>query len=297
MLASFFQFHFRIIQAVIIPAERTWPVVTSAVVMSAVVMSAVVNSAVVNSAQDPQAERFAHWIEIAPPGIQRLIDAGHVRFEANDQELAERKKQGLTKFKFHYDYRYRLIQVIRIPPGNSKPASFAVSANIQLAEIGWTHEVILMKSFQPTEPWKSRLLQHEFDHVSISTDPRLRILAKECLGARIQFELPSEPPAQETKESQPAEPLATRINHQIQILMQQRAKEIERITQALNDRFDRESKDGIQYLSARETFFADFFSPETIRKLDFQFPTLLKDYPSACKRADWKEHYTLNTPN
>jgi hypothetical protein len=254
-------------------------------------------STLLPSTQDPQAERFAHWIEIAPPGIQRLIDAGQVRFEANDQELAERKKQGLTKFKFHYDYRYRLTQVTRIPAANSKPSSLAVSANIQLAEIGWTHEVILMKSFQPAEPWKSRLIQHEFDHVSISTDPRLRILAKDCLGARIQFELPSAPPAQETKESQPAEPLATRINHQIQILMQQRAKEIERITQALNDRFDRESKDGIQYLSARETFFADFFSPETLRKLDFQFPTLLEDYASACRRAAWKEHYTLNTPD
>jgi hypothetical protein len=78
--------------------------------------------------------------------------------------------------------------------------------------------------------------------------------------------------------------------------MDQRAKEIERITQLLNDRFDRESKDGIQTIGARETFFADFFSPETLRKLDFQFPKLLDPYASACRRAPWKEHYTLNAP-
>ena len=125
-------------------------------------------STLLPSTQDPHAERFAQWIESAPPGIQRLIDVGQVRFETNDQELAAHKKQGLTKFNFHYDYRYRLTKVHRI---ESNPSVLAVTANIQLAEIGWTHHVVLMKSYQPAEPWKSRLLQHEFDHVSISTDP------------------------------------------------------------------------------------------------------------------------------
>jgi hypothetical protein len=245
------------------------------------------------STQDPHAERFAQWIESAPPGIQRLIDAGQVRFETNDQELAAHKKQGLTKFNFHYDYRYRLIKVNRIP---SNPSVLAVTANIQLAEIGWRHQVVLMKSYQPAEPWKSRLLQHEFDHVSISTDPRLKILAKECLGARIEFELPSIPTTENSTENQPPAPLTTRIERQIQTLMDQRAKEIERITQLLNDRFDRESKDGIQTIGAREAFFADFFSPDTLRKLDFQFPKLLDPYASASSRAPWKEHYTLNAP-
>ncbi|MCE2752183.1 MAG: hypothetical protein LW720_09865 [Pirellula sp.] len=243
--------------------------------------------------QDPHAERFAQWIESAPPGIQRLIDVGQVRFETNDQELAAHKKQGLTKFNFHYDYRYRLTKVNRI---ESNPAVLSVTANIQLAEIGWTHRVVLMKSYQPAEPWKSRLLQHEFDHVSISTDPRLKILAKECLGARIEFELPSVPTTDTSPENQPPAPLATRMERQIQSLMEKRAKEIERITQLLNDRFDRESKDGVQSIGARESFFSDFFTPDTLRKLDFEFPKLLDPYTSACRRAPWKEHYLLNSP-
>lgn len=278
MLASFLKFYLGITP---VPA------------VFATAIIATVCSALLPSTQDPHSDRFAQWVETAPPGIQRLIDSGQVRFETNDQELAARKKQGLTKFKFNYDYRYRLTKVRRI---ESTPPAIAVTANIQLAEIGWTHQIVLMKSYQPAEPWKSRLLQHEFDHVSISTDPRLKILAKECLGARIEFELPASVPASEDSKAAPAAPLATRIERQIQTLMEQRAKEIERITQALNDRFDRESKDGVQHIHTREMFFADFFTPDTLRTLDFQFSKLLENYASACRRAPWKEHYTLNAP-
>ena len=248
------------------------------------------------SAQDSSKERFAHWIEQAPPGIKRLIDIGQVTFDTNDPLLADNHKQGLTRFQFEYQYRYRFNEPASLGPNNRQSQNLTVSVNIQVSEVKLLHQVILKTNYQPEKPWTSRLLQHEFDHVSISTDPRLRILLKKCLGAPLRFEIPAQPPTDPLAQDPSALPLGKRIARKIQELMDQRVKELERITQALNDRFDRESAQGAESITARDSFFSDFFTRDQLQKSEFKFPEILDDYAKSIAKADWQEHYRWNAP-
>jgi hypothetical protein len=246
--------------------------------------------------QPPPRDRFAQWVEQSPPGIKRLIDIGQVTFEFNDQELTERQKQGLTKFRFAYQYRYRFANNTPILQKLADPPTIAVAANVIIPDVQWTHRVFVRTNFQPEYPWKSKLLQHEFDHVSISTDPRLKILLKMVLAAPLRFEIPADPPPQPSNNEPSTQSLNQRIDQKVAELMQERVSEIERITQALNDRFDRESNDGAGSIARRESFFSEFYSPETLAKLDFKFPMILDEYSKAISKAAWEEHYSWNTP-
>jgi len=239
--------------------------------------------------QPPKNNPFALWIASAPPGIQRLIELGQVSLEIDDQELAARKKLGLTKFRFDYEYRYRFNHTEIPPKSKNDPASVAVSATIQLSEVKLSHRILVGSNFLPEQPWKSQLMLHEFDHVSISTDPRLRTLLRLVLGAPIKFQLPSRTP-----EGQAAEAISKRIDDQISLVMRERVREIERVTQALNDRFDRESNNGAQTIAQREVFFADFYKPQTLVEQEFKYPEILDEYSKLIAKAKWKEHYTLN---
>ncbi|MFM9061669.1 MAG: hypothetical protein ACKOOI_01340 [Pirellula sp.] len=241
-------------------------------------------------AQDSGNERYARWIESAPPGIKRLIEIGEVSFETDDRQLAAHKKQGLAKFTFDYQYRYRLIATSHGVHEDTQEPVLNVSAKIQLTNLKLAHRVFILSTFDQKDPWKSRLLQHEFDHVSISTDPRLNTLLKICLGAPLKIQIPLETEESETR------PLSTRIDEQIHRTMQQRVKEIERITQALNDQFDKESSDGVRNISERERFFSEFFTVETLKRLEFKSPSIFEEYNKAISKSPWQVHYSLNTP-
>lgn len=242
-------------------------------------------------AQDSLKERHSRWIESAPPGIKRLIDLGDVSFEADDRELAARKKQGLAKFTFDYQYRYRIIGTRRTVARDSQEPIVVVFAKIQLTDLKLAHRVFILSTFDPKDPWKSPLLQHEFDHVSISTDPRLRSLLKNYLGTPLEIQLP-----QETPDDPDPKPLDIRIDQEIQRTLQNRVKEIERITQSLNDLFDKESSDGVRSIAQRERFFSDFFTVETLKKLDFKSPEIFEEYTKVISKSQWQEHYSLNAP-
>jgi hypothetical protein len=236
-------------------------------------------------------EPFASWIDTAPPGIKRLIDIGQVTFETDDLELTQRNKQGLTLFRFDYRYRYRFSTSIAKPQDGSDIPRILVSASIFVSDITWSHRVIVGSNFKPELPGRSRLLQHEFDHVSISTDPRLKVLLQLTLGAAMRFEIPEhEIPPRENQT------LAQRIDDQIASRMKERVLEIERVTQSFNDRFDKESNSGSQTITKRDALFCDFFSTDSLSKLDFQFHEIFRQYDKSISKAPWQEHYLLNTP-
>jgi hypothetical protein len=117
-------------------------------------------------------------------------------------------------------------------------------------------------------------------------------LLKLALGADMQFEIL----AQEIQ-SQENQTLDQHIENQIATRMKHRASEIERVTQAFNDRFDKESRNGSESIRQREELFVDFFAPESLQKLDFQSSEILSQYTKAIAKSPWKEHYLLNAPD
>lgn len=253
------------------------------------------------------AERFSGWIADAPPGIQRLIEAGRVTFTSDDQALAKAKKVGLTRFQVRGDYRYRyMTTAVRLDPVPPEPEVthqdyvVGVSVRIFWTDVQMTHEVVLGSDFRPEFPWKSPLMQHEFDHVSTSTDPRLQLLVKEYLGAPLRFEYRwaagnTEGAQVEGTSGRVDRKIAGEIEQSIRDRLAGRIKEVERIIQKHYDWLDQKTGHGRRGIDDRESFFAPFFMPETLEGMEFKE---IEDSAIAKKlqaEVKWKEHYQWNS--
>lgn len=261
-------------------------------------------------------ERFAAWVADAPPGIQRLIEVGRVTFKCDDQALAKARKVGLTRFEVRGDYRFRyMTTAVRFEPGKPQPGKpqpeelqpeeqrqeyvTDVSVRVFWADVQMTHEVVLGTDFRPESPWKSPLVQHEFDHVSTSTDPRLRILVKEYLGAPLRFEHRWEADASEgspvrASEGRVDRRVAGQIEQSIRDRLAGRIKEVERVIQRHYDWLDRATGHGRRVLEERELFFAPFYMPKTLEEMEFRE---FEDSAIAKKlqaEVKWREHYQWN---
>lgn len=265
--------------------------------------------------------RFATWIAEAPAGPRRLIELGEVTFQIDDKALARAKKIGLTRFHVRGDYRYRYMTTPPKFDPQSNEFSTLVSVKVSWTDIEMTHEIIFPSDFQPEEPWKSPLVQHEFDHVSCSTDPRLRIVIKESFGAPFRFEhrwTPDEnsPPSNSgTSRSILAKSTIEEIEQKIRDTLTQRIKEIERIIQLHYDRLDEKTRSGRNSITDRLDFFEPFYSLKTLEEMEFADLSQtaiakkldaavngggrggLKDTgaSSSGKEVSWKAHYQWNS--
>lgn len=225
------------------------------------------------------------WIATAPPAFARLIDKGQVRVITDDQRLASAGKQALTFFRFDLDYRYRF-ELTRVRPVADDPtlAEGDIFARVRLTKLIGGHEVILKKEYQPAKPWESMLLQHEFDHVSISTDPRLKKIAEEVLVQPIRCTVrwtKSHGLQQETIDTAIKEEMSARIS------------ELERLVQTNYDALDRETRDGQANLGKRFKFFQELYSTPWLRKSEFKYLDAIRSstQDSANKNKEVLEHY------
>lgn len=262
------------------------------------------------------AARFAAWVAEAPPGIQRLIELGRVTFKCDDQALAKAKKVGLTRFEVRGDYRYRyMTTAVRLETAEPETEKSVkekseteerrqeyvtdVMVRIFWTDVQMTHEVVLGTDFRPEYPWKSPLVQHEFDHVSSSTDPRLRVLVKEYLGAALRFEHRWQV---DTSDGSRVQGIGGRVDRMVAGDIEQsirdrlagRIKEIERVIQLHYDWLDRKTGHGRRGLEDRELFFASFYMPKTLEEMEFKE---IEDSAIAKKlqgEVKWKEHYQWN---
>jgi len=265
--------------------------------------------------------RFAAWVADAPPGIQRLIELGRVTFQCDDAALAKAKKVGLTRFEVRGDYRYRyMTTAVRLETagpdaeksdaeklnaekseGQERRQAYVTDVSVRIfwTDVQMTHEVVLGTDFRPESPWKSPLVQHEFDHVSSSTDPRLRVLVKEYLGAPLRFEHRWEVGASDGSRAQGIggrvdRLVAGEIEQSIRDRLAGRIKEVERVIQLHYDWLDRKTGHGRRGLEDRESFFAPFYMPKTLEEMEFKE---FEDSAIAKKlqtEVKWKEHYAWN---
>lgn len=225
------------------------------------------------------------WIATAPPAFARLIDKGQVRIITDDQRLASAGKQALTFFRFDLDYRYRF-ELTRVRPIADDPtlAEGDIFARVRLTKLIGGHQVILKKEYQPAKPWESMLLQHEFDHVSISTDPRLKKIAEEVLVQPIRCTV------RWTKaQGLQREAIDTAIKEE----MSARISELERLVQTNYDALDRETRDGQANLRERFKFFQELYSRPWLGKSEFKYLDAIRSstQDSANKNKEVLEHY------
>jgi len=225
------------------------------------------------------------WIETAPPAIARLIALGQVQIKIDDQRLDEARKQALTHFKIKADYRYLYTQQsTRVDPKNDGGYVARINARITVPEIEIVHDISIRSRFNPRDPWKTALMKHEFDHVSISTDPRLLKLLKKILNRKVSLDV-RWTADEKFSDELVSKAIKAEINTQI--------AEIERVVQANYDRLDRETRDGTMDAKDREALFTTMYDFDSLRSLKFLYLDATKSIVQDSRDKDVLEHYSL----
>jgi hypothetical protein len=123
-------------------------------------------------AENPTPIRLADLPEPAAE-IRDLIEAGRVTFEAGEREAAQTPRTGPritaeTHYRIAYNYNTRSRWKI-----DSKNRRVVIT--VRFRDIEWqpTHRIWFEKRPATEDFWSHPLVLHEFDHVRISTDPRV----------------------------------------------------------------------------------------------------------------------------
>jgi hypothetical protein len=195
------------------------------------------------------------WLATAPGEFVRLIQAGEVSIEEDDERLRKENRQALTFFELTIDYQYFMQyqtvesgpdgQTVRVNVRYKKPTSRVV------------HKVIVGSDFKPVAPWSNPLLMHEMDHVAISTDPRLERWIESFFVMERNWDFNFQ---QSTK------PTDGQIQKRIVEKSQELTLDVERWIQFLYDYLDSESVQGTQDIANRSSFYFNLYSPETVAK-------------------------------
>lgn len=211
---------------------------------------------------DAQDGAVPQWIGNAPGEFVRLIDRGKVAILVNDEIVRQAGKSAITRFEFSvkYDFKFRYDWIQNLPLRDGWQAK--IVAWIDKPQFKIEHKVYLQSTFAPSDPWQSKLLRHEFDHVSISTDPRLNKLIQRVLQRRRTFI------AKWEQESMPKE---NEIRARIQEVIDLEIHEIENMIQIQYDLLDKESRDGIASIGSRKDFFNSLYTVPGLERCRFEY--------------------------
>jgi hypothetical protein len=208
---------------------------------------------------DPDAQRVLSLLKEAPPHLLRLMDRGKVRWSFDDLPLKEAGKQGLTKFQYEVghraQFRYRWLA--------SSGSQYRLAASIAYQKLSFEmeHEIILSEFFSARGAWKSRLLLHEFDHVCISTDPRVAAIAEDLFFGRERLEVVVDAKGYQQQIQQ-------EIEKQILEKFEGRKAAFGKMLQAAYDRLDALSLHGLQPIEDRKKLFTELFSRDFLEAID-----------------------------
>jgi hypothetical protein len=232
------------------------------------------------------------WVAEAPGEFVRLIDRGNVRIVVDDELVKKAGKQALTLFKFvvAYDFKYRHQALGYDRETNTWQSK--IEAWMDQPKIKIEHEICLKSDFQLSSPWESKLLRHEFDHVAISSDPRMLKIMKRVLQQRREWT---------AKWVQPNSPSEQDIRKTILESITTEVNALEKLVQTQYDILDRESSQGTAELQGRTSFFKGLYSIEGIEKCKYTLTPSMREFvkqkvssPSILK--DVETHYLFLTP-
>ncbi len=209
------------------------------------------------------------WIAEAPGEIVRLIGLGNVRIEIDDEAVKASNKLALTAFQLKVTYDAR-IRYDWIAQGNqNQPWKARIIANVPKPRIQLDHQVIIPSTFQPTEAWESALMKHEFDHVAISTDPRLLKIMERIFKRKWVFT---------EGWDQPSRPTDADVQSRVEQLLAREVKNCEQLIQQQYDWLDLQTISGSQSLDSRMSFFQELYSFQGLGRCSFARRDLVKEY-------------------
>lgn len=234
---------------------------------------------------DSRPEANHPWFESAPAGISKLIALGNVRLGTDDERLQKARKQAFTFFRIKMSYRYQTTQQnARLDDDDPSQWVAVIDARLRKLDVQLEHDVYLQSGWEAKDAWDAPLLKHEFDHVAISTDPRLRQFLKRVL------QQPIECTVRWPREEQLTSAI---IDQAVNAEMTARIHELERLVQAQYDRLDRVSRDGRNTIEDREQFFYSLYSLDSIRECHFLYLDTVKPLVQDRPSKEVREHFSL----
>jgi hypothetical protein len=196
-----------------------------------------------------------------PAYFRELIEAGNVEFDFYDPKTDFRRYRGFTEFKLsvrnHYAYTYRCDRTRR-----GGRWQVTIRPTIQDLTCRVAHLVHLPKYLDSDRRWDDRLVKHEFDHVAISVDPRVKMLTEHLLRSMrtIRVDVP-----RGTAIDDPF--IRATIDKEID-------KRVDAVYELLADNqefLDEITEHGAKPISEREAFFRALFTKPNLDRAKFPY--------------------------
>ena len=231
------------------------------------------------------------WLADAPGEFVRMIDRGNVNIVVDDDRVRKAAKSALTVFQFsvEYDFRFRH-QLI----GYDREANVwqaRIVAWMDQPKIKLEHKVCVQSNFTPTFPWETKLLRHEFDHVAISTDPRLVKIIRRTLQQRRQWN---------EKWEQSSAPTERDVRDRILAAMKAEVQLLEKLVQCQYDLLDQESAQGLSAIGSRKEFFSGLYAVEGLERckcdLDKTMRIFVNSLANVSGQKEVEAHYLFLSP-
>jgi len=209
------------------------------------------------------------WLADAPGEFVRLIDRGNVSIVVDDERIRKAGKTALTIFQFSVDYDFKYRQQLLGFDSKTNTWQAKMIAWMDQPKLKLEHKICIQSTFNPSLPWESRLLRHEFDHVAISSDPRILKIMKRMLQQRQQwtatFEQVNRPTEKDFRKC-----ILERITTQV--------RTIEMLVQSQYDYLDQESAQGVTNIVDRKEFFTRLYTMEGVDRCKIELGDSTRDY-------------------
>ena len=226
----------------------------------------------------------AELIASAPPEYRRFIERGKVRFRHDDKKLKAMGKAGLTEFHFNIKQTFNC-RLNSTRSGNKQAKRISVAITDFSYEI--SHTVILRSQKTAADAWEDKILKHEFDHVAISTDPRVAQLVRSQVGTSFTFVVATESPQVELTENQ--------VLAKVREELDKRRDKIQECVQSNYDLLDSVSTSGTRAIQDRSKFFEQLYLRENLLKCGLELTEDLKKLIASAKYKKIAGHYDLLT--
>jgi len=196
-----------------------------------------------------------------------MIERGNVNIVVDDDRVRKAAKSALTVFQFSVDFDFRFRHQLLGYDREVNLWQAKIVAWMDQPKIKLEHNICVQSNFTPTSPWESKLLRHEFDHVAISTDPRLVKILKRTLEQRRQWI---------EKWEQTNAPTEKDVRERVQAAIEADVQLLEKLVQCQYDLLDQESAQGLSVISSRKEFFNGLYSVDGLERCNFELDKAMR---------------------
>lgn len=204
------------------------------------------------------ARLLAEELPPAPVDIQSMIDAGQVKLEFYNPQTNPRRFPGETKYDYFFRHSFQAdYEPVRVEGRTTGVHVRLKNVNVTATH---THTMHLPENRRGAEIWNDTLTRHEFDHVSLSIDPRIESLLLAVFLAVDQILIPL-PPGEEAT--------AALVNKEIDKLLRARGQAVYAIVSYNNRRLDQITEHGTKPIPNRESFFQRLYTKPNLDDAGF----------------------------